>query len=67
VPPRHFWASWLLSFASTNNDKFPRTNMHTTLKHYLGFNLPQTMRGMMSNLEVEMVLLLGMMKMLMKM
>jgi hypothetical protein len=34
---------------------------------YPGFNLPQTMRGMMSNLEMEMVLMLGMMKMVMKM
>jgi hypothetical protein len=35
--------------------------MHTTLKQYLGFDLPQIMMGMMSNLEVEMVLMLGMM------
>jgi hypothetical protein len=37
--------------------------MQTTLKQYPGFNLPQTMRGMTSNLEVEMVLMLGTMKM----
>jgi hypothetical protein len=30
-----------------NNDKLPNTNMHTTLKQYPGFDLPQTMRGMM--------------------
>jgi hypothetical protein len=41
--------------------------MHTSLKQYPGFDLPQTMRGMTSNLEVEMVLMLGMMKMVMKM
>jgi hypothetical protein len=41
--------------------------MHTSLKQYPGFDLPQTMMGMMSNLEVEMVLMLGMMKMVMKM
>jgi hypothetical protein len=35
--------------------------MHTTLKQYLGFDLQQIMMGMMSNLEVEMVLMLGMM------
>jgi hypothetical protein len=34
--------------------------MHTTLKQYPGFDLPQTMRGMTSNLEVEMVLMLEM-------
>jgi hypothetical protein len=45
------------------NDKFPSTNMHTSLKQYPGFDLPQTMRGMTLNLEVEMVLMLGMMKM----
>jgi hypothetical protein len=38
-----------------NNDNFPSTNMHRTLKQYLGFNLPQTMSGMTSKLEVEMV------------
>jgi hypothetical protein len=43
-----------------NNDKIPSTNMHTTLKPYPGFDLPQTMRGMMFDLEVEMVLMLGM-------
>jgi hypothetical protein len=37
--------------------------MHTTLKQYPGFDLPQTMRGMTSNLEVEMLLMLGIMKM----
>jgi hypothetical protein len=37
--------------------------MQTTLKQYPGFDLPQTMRGMTLNLEVEMVLMLGMMKM----
>jgi hypothetical protein len=41
--------------------------MHTTLKQYSGFDLPQTMRGMMLNLEVEKLLMLGMMKMVMKM
>jgi hypothetical protein len=50
-----------------NNDKLPSTNMHTTLKQYPEFDLPQTMRGMTLNLEVEMVLRLGMMKMVMKM
>jgi hypothetical protein len=50
-----------------NNDKVPSTNMHTSLKQYPGFDLPQTMRGMMSNLEMEIVLMLGMMKMVMKM
>jgi hypothetical protein len=49
-----------------NNDKLPSTNMHTSLKQYPGSDLAQTIRGMMSNLEVEMVLILGMMKMLMK-
>jgi hypothetical protein len=43
-----------------NNDKMPSTNMHTTLKQYPGFDLPQTMRGMMSDLEVEIVLMIGM-------
>jgi hypothetical protein len=47
-----------------NNDNLPSTNMHTSLKQFLGFNLPQTMRGMTLNLEVEMVLMLGVMKML---
>jgi hypothetical protein len=37
--------------------------MHTTLKQYPEFDLPQTMRGMTLNLEVEMVLMLGMMMM----
>jgi hypothetical protein len=46
-----------------NNDKLPSTNMHRTVKQYPGFDLPQTMRGMMSNLEVEMLLVLGMMMM----
>jgi hypothetical protein len=46
-----------------NKDKLPSTNMHTSLKQYPGFDLPQTMRGMMSNIEMEMVLMLGMMKM----
>jgi hypothetical protein len=41
--------------------------MQIKLKQYPGFNLPQTMRGMMSNLKVEMVLTLGMMNMVMKM
>jgi hypothetical protein len=50
-----------------NNDKLPSTNMHTTLKQYPRFDLPQTMRGMMLNLEVEMVLMLGMVLMVMKM
>jgi hypothetical protein len=36
--------------------------MQTTLKHYPEFNLPQTMRGMTSDPEVEMVLMV--MKML---
>jgi hypothetical protein len=39
--------------------------MHTTLKQYPGFDLPQIMMGMTSNLEVEMMLMLGMMKMMM--
>jgi hypothetical protein len=47
-----------------NNDELPSTNMHTMLKQYPGFDLPQTMRGMTSDLEVEMVLMLGLMKML---
>jgi hypothetical protein len=46
-----------------NNDKLPSRNMHTALKQYPGFDLSQTMRGMMSNLKVEMVLMLGMMMM----
>jgi hypothetical protein len=46
-----------------NINKLPSTNMHTTLKQYPGFDLPQTMRGMTSNLEVEMLLMLGIMKM----
>jgi hypothetical protein len=37
--------------------------MHTALKQYPGFNLPQTMRGMMSNLEMEMVLMVVLVKM----
>jgi hypothetical protein len=37
--------------------------MHIALKQYPGFDLPQTMRGMTSNLKVEMVLMLGMMMM----
>jgi hypothetical protein len=37
--------------------------MHTALKQYPGFDLPQTMRRMTPNLKVEMVLMLGMMKM----
>jgi hypothetical protein len=41
--------------------------MHTALKQYPRFDLPQTMRGMMLNLEVEMVLMLGMMKMVLEM
>jgi hypothetical protein len=41
--------------------------MHTTLKQYLGFDLSHTIRGMTSNLEVEMVLMLRMLKMVMKM
>jgi hypothetical protein len=41
--------------------------MHITLKHYPGFDLPQTMRGMTSNIEVEMVLMLGMMMMVLYM
>jgi hypothetical protein len=32
-----------------NNDKLQSTNMQTSLKQYPGSNLPQTMRGMMSN------------------
>jgi hypothetical protein len=35
----------------------PNINMHTTLKQYPGFDLPQTIRGMMLDLEVEMVLI----------
>jgi hypothetical protein len=50
-----------------NKDKLPSTNMHTTLKEYPGLDLPQTMRGMTSNIEVEIVLMLGIMKMVMKM
>jgi hypothetical protein len=45
----------------------PSTNMDTTLKQYLGFDLPQMMRGMTLDLEVEMVLMLGMVKMAIKM
>jgi hypothetical protein len=41
--------------------------MHTTFKKYPRFYLPQTMRGMTLNLEVEMVLMLVVMKMVMKM
>jgi hypothetical protein len=48
-----------------NNGKLPSTSMPTTLKQYLRFDLPQTMRGVTLNLEVEMVLMLGMMKMVM--
>jgi hypothetical protein len=47
-----------------NNDKLPSTNMHITLKQYPRFDLPQTMRGMTLNLEVEMVMILGMMMMM---
>jgi hypothetical protein len=50
-----------------NNDKMPSTNMDTTLKQYPGFDLPQMMRGMTLDLEVEMVLMLGMVKMAIKM
>jgi hypothetical protein len=50
-----------------NNDKMPNTNINTTLKHYLGFDLPYTMRGMTSDLKVEMVLMMGMVRMVMKM
>jgi hypothetical protein len=32
-----------------NNEKLPSTSMHTTLKQYPRFDLPQTMRGMTSN------------------
>jgi hypothetical protein len=32
-----------------NNDKLSSTNMHTALEQYPGFDLPQTMRGMMLN------------------
>jgi hypothetical protein len=35
--------------SAKNNDKLLSTNMHTTLKQYPGFDLPQTMRGMTSN------------------
>ena len=38
-----------------NSDKIPSTIMHTALKQYPGFDLPQTMRGMTSDLEMEMV------------
>ena len=40
--------------------------MHTTLKQYPMFNLPQTMRAMTSIFEMEMMLMLGMMKMVME-
>jgi hypothetical protein len=36
----------------------PSTNMHTTLKQYPEFNIPQTIRRMTSDIEVEMVLML---------
>ena len=48
-----------------NNDKIPSTIMHTTLKQYLGLNLPQTMRGLTSNLQIEMVLMMEMVKIVM--
>jgi hypothetical protein len=50
-----------------NNDKIPNTTMHTSLKQYSGFDLSQTMRATTSDLEVEMVLMLGMVKTMMKM
>jgi hypothetical protein len=34
-----------------NNDKLLSTNVHITLKQYPGFDLPQTMREMTSNLR----------------
>jgi hypothetical protein len=37
--------------------------MHNALKQYSGFDLPQTMRGMTLNLKMEVVQMLGMMKM----
>jgi hypothetical protein len=39
--------------------------MHTSLKLYPGFDLPKTIRRMIANLEVEIVLMLGMMKLVM--
>jgi hypothetical protein len=37
--------------------------MHTSLKQYPGFDLPETMMGVMLNHEVEIVLMLRMMMM----
>jgi hypothetical protein len=41
--------------------------MDTSLKQYPGFNLPKTTRGMTVDLEMEMVLMLGMGKMILPM
>jgi hypothetical protein len=45
----------------------PSTNMHTSLKQYPRFDLPKTMRGMTVDLEKDMVLMLGMGKMILPM
>lgn len=44
-----------------NNDKLLSTSMHTALKQYPRIDLPQTMRGMTSNHEVEMVVMMVLM------
>jgi hypothetical protein len=44
-----------------DRDKLPITIMQIALAQYLGFNLPQTMRGVRWILEMEMEMILVMM------